>query len=154
MNNKTLQKNLLTVGCIICGLSVALGAFAAHGLKDALKTEMLDVFETGVKYQFYHGLGILLLYAMQRRLHESVLTRVFYLFITGIIIFSGSLFILATRELTFGDILKPLGMITPIGGLSFIIGWSYLGISGYKATEHTSKKHRNESPIDANKEAA
>lgn len=153
MKNKTLQKSLLKAGAIICGISVALGAFAAHGLKDSIRPELLAVFETGVKYQFYHGMGILLLYAMQRRLNEDLLKRVYYLFLVGTIIFSGSLYILATRELSFGEIIRPLGMITPLGGLSFIIGWTYLAFSGYKSSDVAKKNERIE-PLDSDKEAA
>jgi uncharacterized membrane protein YgdD (TMEM256/DUF423 family) len=153
MKNKTLQKSLLQVGTIMCAISVALGAFAAHGLKASIRPDLLDVFETGVKYQFYHGLGILLLYAMQRRLNEDVLKRVYYLFITGIIIFSGSLYILATRELTFGEVIRPLGMITPVGGLSFIIGWAYLTLSGYKSSGSILKKDHTAAAIRDNEAA-
>jgi uncharacterized membrane protein YgdD (TMEM256/DUF423 family) len=153
MKNKTLQKSLLQVGTIMCAISVALGAFAAHGLKASIRPDLLDVFETGVKYQFYHGLGILLLYAMQRRLNEDVLKRVYYLFITGIIIFSGSLYILATRELTFGEVIRPLGMITPVGGLSFIIGWTYLTLGGYKSSGSILKKDHTAAAVRDNEAA-
>jgi uncharacterized membrane protein YgdD (TMEM256/DUF423 family) len=140
MSNKTLQKQLVTTGSIVCGLSVALGAIASHALKDRISAEHLAVFQTGVTYQFYHGIGILLMMGMYRRLHSNVVKRVLYLFSIGIVFFSGSLYLLSTRDITVGDMLKIIGPLTPIGGVLFIIGWVYLGFFGFKESNpHISK---------------
>jgi uncharacterized membrane protein YgdD (TMEM256/DUF423 family) len=140
MSNKTLQKQLLATGGIVCGLSVALGAIASHALKEKISAEHLAVFQTGVTYQFYHGLGILLMMGMYRRLNTSVVKRVLYIFTTGIVLFSGSLYLLATREITLGDMIKIIGPVTPLGGILFIIGWVYLAFFGYKENNpHISK---------------
>jgi uncharacterized membrane protein YgdD (TMEM256/DUF423 family) len=92
-------------------LAVALGAFAAHGLKAKLTPEMLAIFETGVRYHVYHALALLALGAARGP------GKAGWCFVAGIVVFSGSLYVLALT----GE--KRLGMITPIGGLLFLAGW-------------------------------
>ena len=92
-------------------LAVGLGAFGAHALKARLSPEMLAVFETGVKYQVYHALALLLLAALRGP------SKAAWCFTAGIVIFSGSLYILALT----GE--KKWGAVTPVGGLLFLIGW-------------------------------
>lgn len=92
-------------------LAVALGAFAAHGLKARLTPEMLTIFETGVRYHAYHALALLALGAARGP------DKAGWCFLCGIFVFSGSLYVLALT----GE--KRLGMITPIGGLLFLAGW-------------------------------
>jgi uncharacterized membrane protein YgdD (TMEM256/DUF423 family) len=150
MTDKTLQKKLLTHGSIICALAVAFGAFASHGLKNKITAENLSIFETGIKYQFYHGIAILSLYGMQRRLHEQTIKIVFYLLLIGIIVFSGSLLLLSTRELTMGETLKPLGLITPLGGLSLITAWGYLAFKGYKPSKSSRSSSSKNKQSDSN----
>jgi uncharacterized membrane protein YgdD (TMEM256/DUF423 family) len=101
----------LQAGAIGMFLAVALGAFAAHGLKARLSPEMLTVFETGVRYHVYHALALLALGAARGP------EKAGWCFIAGIVVFSGSLYVLALT----GE--KRLGMITPIGGLLFLAGW-------------------------------
>ena len=116
---------LLSIGGIVCGLSVIIGAFGAHYLKPILlANEKLAAFETGVQYQIFHGLailatGIILQFNSNRSLKVAA-----WLFLIGILLFSGSLYLLGiTNERIFGP-------ITPVGGICFIVGWVYflLGI--------------------------
>ena len=108
---------LLIIGSLFAALSVLLGAFGAHGLKNRLSMEDLAIFETAVRYQMYHALGILLMGAASFFLTEKLVSTPAYFLILGIIIFSGSLFLLVFTNLRW------FGAITPIGGLCLIIGW-------------------------------
>jgi len=105
---------------------VALGAFAAHGLKNTIAPDMLAVFETGVRYQMYHALALMLLAAimMTGRVESA---RAFAIagwsFVGGIVLFSGSLYLLAVTGITV------LGAVTPIGGVAFLLGWACLAIA-------------------------
>lgn len=108
----------LITGSLFGFLSVALGAFAAHALKSRLSPEMLAVFRTGVEYQFFHALAILLIASLCDRV-PGVATPGWF-FVVGIIIFSGSLYALALSDISF------FGAITPLGGLSFLLGWALL----------------------------
>jgi uncharacterized membrane protein YgdD (TMEM256/DUF423 family) len=104
-------------------LGVALGAFAAHGLRARLTPEMLTVFETGVRYHMYHVLAILATSAAIGHLGAArLLTAAGWLFTAGIVLFSGSLYALALTGVS------TLGAITPIGGLAFLGGWACLAI--------------------------
>jgi uncharacterized membrane protein YgdD (TMEM256/DUF423 family) len=121
-----MAKTLLTIAAISGLLAVAIGAFGAHGLKDRVTTELMVVYQTGVQYHFYHTfalfvVGLLLLQYPQLPL----LSWSGGLFIVGIIIFSGSLYILALTGV------KWLGAITPIGGLAFIAAWLCLALAIY-----------------------
>ena len=112
--------NLFRTACILCGLAVVLGAFGAHALKVRLTPEMLAVFEVGVRYQFYHGLALLVLTLAPARLWESPWPkRACCAWIVGIAVFSGSLYLLSVTGQTW------LGAITPIGGAAFILGWVF-----------------------------
>ena len=104
-------------------LGVLLGAFGAHALKNIISPEMLAVYKTGVEYQFYHALGLLLIGLIGFQVKSKYL-RWSGLFITiGIILFSGSLYVLTLSGI------RALGAITPIGGLSFVAGWIFLAIA-------------------------
>jgi|JI10StandDraft_1071094.scaffolds.fasta_scaffold598028_2 uncharacterized membrane protein YgdD (TMEM256/DUF423 family) len=111
-------RQTLIAGAFFSFLSVAIGAFAAHGLKLQGYEQM--VFETGVRYQFYHSLALILVGTIAIQKPTWVPNSVPYLFLAGIIIFSGSLYILAITGM------KWLGAITPIGGMCFLIGWLFL----------------------------
>jgi uncharacterized membrane protein YgdD (TMEM256/DUF423 family) len=102
----------IRVGSALMFLAVALGAFAAHGLKARLSPEMLTIFETGVRYQVYHALGLFALAATRGP------NKAGWCFVAGIALFSGSLYLLALTGI------RKLGMITPIGGLFFLAGWA------------------------------
>ena len=111
-----LKIGLLT-GSIFASLSIILGAFGAHALKDQLSAYSLAIYEKAVLYQMFHSLGILLLTAIAKNMDVLDFSFSIWCFIVGIILFSGSLYILALTNI------KWLGMITPIGGTLFIIGW-------------------------------
>ena len=106
---------------------VALGAFAAHGLKAHLSAEYLAVFQTGVHYQMLHALALLGVALLAERLPGRLLRATASLFVAGILLFSGSLYLL-----TLSGIAK-LGMITPLGGLCFLAGWACLGLAAWRA---------------------
>jgi len=123
-----MQKLILITAAISGLLANALGAFGAHALKSKLTPAMLAAYQTGVQYQFYHSIallliGILLFHIQNTWFHLSGLA-----FMIGIVLFSGSLYALSISGI------KWLGMITPIGGLSFILGWLCLiiGIIQFK----------------------
>tara|TARA_S200000501_G_scaffold202162_1_gene190215 strand:- start:240 stop:608 length:369 start_codon:yes stop_codon:yes gene_type:complete len=116
---------LLIIGSLFAALSVLLGAFGAHGLKNRLSMEDLAIFETAVRYQMYHALGILLMGVASFYLTEKLVSIPAYFLILGIIIFSGSLFLLVFTNLRW------FGAITPIGGLCLIIGWLLLAYNIY-----------------------
>ena len=114
---------LISTGAIGAALSVALGAFAAHGLKTRLPADMLAVFQTGVQYQFYHALGLVLIGLITMNVKStSVLTAAGLLMLAGILLFSGSLYILSTTGI------RSIGIITPIGGAAFIVAWLMLAV--------------------------
>ena len=120
-------KTILIIASILGALSVAIGAFGAHGLDATLQANgRVDTFETAVKYQFYHTLALFLLGLLMLNINSSQLTIAAYCFIIGIAIFSGSLYILCLTSI------KWLGAITPIGGLAFILGWIFLALGVYK----------------------
>ena len=121
-----MNKTALLLGVAFCGLSVVLGAFGAHGLKDKLSDYSISVFNKGVMYQFFHGIGIILAVILDYNLKSLSFDTSIWLFVFGIILFSGSLYILAITEV------KWFGMITPIGGIMFILGWALMFINVLK----------------------
>jgi uncharacterized membrane protein YgdD (TMEM256/DUF423 family) len=113
--------SFMLIGSVAGFLGVAAGAFGAHGLRSRLSPDMLAVFETAVRYQMYHVLALLFTAAVVGRVGDArLLTIAGWSFITGIVLFSGSLYALALTGIT------GLGAITPIGGLAFLIGWGCL----------------------------
>lgn len=130
----TSYKQILAWGAFLCGLAVVLGAMGAHTLRETfhLEPRYLDVFETGVRYQFFHAIAIMLV-ALIADKTELNLKWVKNLFIIGIIIFSGSLYFLATRNLYGMDAWGWVGAITPFGGLSLIGGWFLLAYKLFKS---------------------
>lgn len=122
MKNRT----ILLAGAIFMALAVLLGAFGAHALKNLLSPDMLVIYKTGVEYQFYHALGLLLIGSIGVHIQSKYVRWSGLLISIGIIIFSGSLY-----ALTLSGI-KALGAITPVGGLSFVAGWIFLAIALWK----------------------
>jgi len=119
-----MQKTFLLAGTLLGALAVILGAFGAHALKAKISLDNLQIFETGVRYQFYHALALLLLALLFDKISPGSAQIAGYCFIAGVILFSGSIYLLATRELFGIDSWKKiLGPITPLGGLSLISGW-------------------------------
>lgn len=115
-------------GSVLCGLGVILGAFGAHGLRARLSPEMLVVFETGVRYHLFHALGLLAVAWAASRWPGSYVSIAGYLFVAGIFIFSGSLYVLAVTGIRW------LGAITPIGGVCLIVGWGLLAVGVLRAS--------------------
>jgi uncharacterized membrane protein YgdD (TMEM256/DUF423 family) len=118
-----MDRTFLLAGAIAGLIAVAFGAFGAHGLRGRLTPEMLAVFETGVRYHMYHALALLLVAALAPRLPGTAIVAAGWLFISGIVLFSGSLYVLAATGVT------ALGAITPIGGVAFLAGWAALAIA-------------------------
>lgn len=113
---------VLLSGALFALLAVLLGAFGAHGLENQLSAQALQRYETGATYQFYHSLGLLLVGTLILCLPEkaAVLRWVAYGFIVGVVVFSGSLYAYAMTGI------RTFGMITPVGGLSFVLAWGLL----------------------------
>lgn len=115
------------MAALLAAAAVMLGAFGAHGLKAKLTPDQLQVFETGVKYQFYHALGLFLLgLLLPQHSSNPLLVYAGYAFMVGILLFSGSLYLLANKTLLGIEGWRWLGPVTPLGGLSFIVGWLLL----------------------------
>ena len=127
-----MAKLFIQLAALNGALAVMIGAFGAHALKVRLTPELLSVYETGVQYHFWHSLALLAVGLLAFQLPDSrALMASGIAFIMGIILFSGSLYLLAStdiRQLGF----MPVGLITPFGGMSFIIGWLLLLISSFR----------------------
>ena len=115
----------LAIAASLGGISVILGAFASHGLKDQLSDRALEIWETGTRYQMYHALALILVALLLSRFDDgsTPLTIAGFAFIAGTIFFSGSLYALSLSGI------KILGAIAPIGGAAFITGWACLAIA-------------------------
>ena len=132
----TVAKVYVIIGAVIAGLAVVLGAFAAHGLKGVLLPSELITFETGVRYQMYHGIALLCLPGLATKVSTAWANRVALCFITGCLFFSGSLYLLATTGV------KWFGPITPLGGVFFIVGWILLIVALVKGPSTSSTLSR------------
>ena len=122
-----MSKVFIILGSLNAFLAVALGAFGAHGLQNKLTEQMLATYETGVKYHMMHALGLILIGIISRYTSGSVLINWSgWLICAGIVLFSGSLYLLSISGIRW------LGDITPLGGLSFLVGWILLAIAAFK----------------------
>lgn len=117
---------------IVGALAVLLGAFGAHSLKDLLPADKLVTYQTGIRYHFYHVLAMALVIVLYEYRTNKWMHRAFYFFLIGIILFSGSLYLLATREVIGLSHYKWLGPLTPIGGLFFVMGWISITLGAQK----------------------
>lgn len=117
----------LATGAILAGLSVAAGAFASHALRDKLTQRAIEIFETAARYQMYHALALLLVAVLlsQAGAPVTMLVAAGTAFILGIVIFSGSLYVLSLTDV------KWLGAITPFGGVALMAGWACLAIAAW-----------------------
>ena len=121
------MKVFIILGAINAFLSVALGAFGAHGLKGKLEPYYLDIWNTACQYQMYHALGLLVIGILVAKLPgNSLLTSSGWLMLAGIVLFSGSLFVLALTKISV------LGAITPLGGVAFLAAWTLIIIAAVK----------------------
>jgi uncharacterized membrane protein YgdD (TMEM256/DUF423 family) len=123
-----MQQFFLKAAAFIGALSVAIGAFAAHQLKAIVSAEVLQIFETAVKYQFYHVFALLAVGILYKEYGGKWLQWSGYLFISGIILFSGSLYLLCIAKHFQPADKSWIGAITPFGGLCFIAAWVLLAI--------------------------
>ena len=127
-----MHKLFLGLGTFLAGLGVVLGAFGAHGLKKLVGPDTVATYQTGVQYQMYHAFALLLVGILYERLQSNLLNYAGALFIAGIVLFSGSLYLLVSLKAMNKVTLPWLGPITPVGGLFFIAGWILLLISVLK----------------------
>ncbi|MDA8886702.1 DUF423 domain-containing protein [Bacteroidia bacterium] len=125
--NKDKPTKHIWVGAIICALYVALGAFGAHGLKDALDSSQIATYETGLRYMIIHGLGLILISSVYILLQKYNIWPAI-LFYIGLVLFSLSLIVHATKDL-LGISIDVFALFAPFGGLSFIAGWILFTIS-------------------------
>ncbi|MDB5207809.1 MAG: hypothetical protein JWR72_2884 [Flavisolibacter sp.] len=121
-----MQKIYLIIGIILSGLAVALGAFGAHGLKKVVSAENVAIYQTGVQYQMYHAMALILVGILSDRIYNGYITYAGVLFVAGIILFSGSLYLIVSLYSMNKTIPTAVGILTPIGGLFFILGWACL----------------------------
>jgi uncharacterized membrane protein YgdD (TMEM256/DUF423 family) len=119
-------RTFLRIGALLGFLDVAFGAFGAHALRERLSTDLLAVFETGVRYQMYHALAILIVAVVLSLSGNARVVWAGWCFVAGIVLFSGSLYVLALTGIGM------LGAITPLGGLFFLAGWIFLLLAGVK----------------------
>jgi uncharacterized membrane protein YgdD (TMEM256/DUF423 family) len=115
--SKRVDRIFFGLGALSAGLAVALGAFAAHGLRSRISVEALQTFETGARYHVYHALALLAVAWAAARWPGTAVNAAGWLFVVGTVLFSGSLYVLAVTGV------RALGAITPFGGLAFILGW-------------------------------
>lgn len=116
-----MDKKALLMGSLLGLMAVMIGAFGAHGLKELLEiNDRLAVFETAVKYQFYHAFALLMVGVIAEKIKGSWVKRAVYSFVSGTVIFSGSLYILSMTNIGI------FGAITPVGGVLLIAGWIFM----------------------------
>ena len=123
-NNTNMDKRILSTGAILGMIAIILGAFGAHALKKVLSLEQLSTFETGVRYQMYHAVFLLFI-GLTNDLSQKVKKTIYFLVLFGVILFSGSIYLLATNDITSFDF-TVIGFVTPIGGLLLILAWGVL----------------------------
>jgi len=126
-----MKKKIFITASIFGAIAVIAGAFGAHGLQGKLKPQDLHVWDTAVQYQFYHVFALLGLAGLSRY-QTRLIKDCYYLFSVGILLFSGSLYLLAARELIGWEWLNVIGPVTPIGGVLFIGGWITMAVAATK----------------------
>jgi uncharacterized membrane protein YgdD (TMEM256/DUF423 family) len=120
------MKLFLVIGTILAGLAVALGAFGAHGLKKLVDAETVGIYQTGVQYQMYHALALIAVGILAQRMETALINYAGFLFVGGIVLFSGSLYLLASFKAMNKSVPSFVYPITPLGGILFILGWILL----------------------------
>lgn len=125
-----MHKIFLSIGALLGGVAVALGAFGAHGLKKIVPSDTVSTFQTGVQYQMYHALALVAVAIIFERFPNKLMSWAGFSFCAGILLFSGSLYMLTILKATGKVGMEGIGIITPFGGLFFIVGWLllFLGI--------------------------
>ena len=115
-------RQILALGAVLAGMAVAIGAFGAHMLRPRLSERMMEVFETGVRYHMFHSLALLFSGWALTQFELGIFRKAALAFVAGIVIFSGSLYVLALSDIRW------LGAMTPIGGVFFLTGWGCLAM--------------------------
>jgi uncharacterized membrane protein YgdD (TMEM256/DUF423 family) len=126
-----MKKKIYITASVFGALAVISGAFAAHGLQGRLSAKEMQVWNTAVQYQFYHVFALLTLSGLDRY-KTGLVKTCYYLFTLGIVFFSGSLYLLASRDLLGWEWLTIIGPVTPLGGVLFIGGWITMGVAATK----------------------
>ena len=129
-----MHKTFLLTAAALGALAVALGAFGAHALRRVAPETAVSIFETGVRYQFYHVFALLVAGLLYNNSSDKWMLWAGNLFIAGIILFSGSLYILTYLKASQKTGFDWIGIITPVGGLAFIAGWVCMFMGLYKAS--------------------
>ena len=132
MTGRSSAQRFLALGSILAGLGVAAGAFGAHALKEILDPSMLQVFETATRYVMYHAFGLCIVSWAIDRFPEQRLEKSGWLFLIGILLFSGSLYVVSLAGIRW------MGAVTPIGGLAFMTGWLLLAWGVWRDTRARS----------------
>jgi uncharacterized membrane protein YgdD (TMEM256/DUF423 family) len=127
-----MRRSFLIAGILLAGLAVGLGAFGAHGLKNRVDEQAVDIFKTGVQYQLYHALALILAGIVAMHLPTKLVLWAGNFFMTGILFFSGSLYTITACKAVQMAVPSFVGPITPLGGLLFILGWIFLLIAAVK----------------------
>ena len=125
-----MERKIILTAALFGTLAIILGAFGAHALKEILSPEQLTSFETGVRYQMYHAF-FLLFVSTRKELTPKALKTIYNLTIAGVVLFSGSIYLLATKNLTLFDS-KIIVFATPLGGFLLILAWLALFVSIFK----------------------
>ena len=128
-----INKSFLVTAALLGALSVILGAFGAHALKNKLPADALEIFETSVRYQFYHVFALLAVGMLMQNFPGSFITWSGRLFIAGIFLFCGSLYMLTYFKGIGNQQMNWLGAVTPFGGLCFIAGWICIAVAIWKS---------------------
>lgn len=136
-----MYSSTLRLGVLFAALAVALGAFGAHGLRNLVAEDRISLFEIGVRYQFYHAFGLIIAGMISRHFANGPLQIAKWSFLLGIVLFSGSLYLLTISE----ELALPtavIGPITPIGGLAFIVGWSAIFYATFQKRAYRSRSEK------------
>ena len=120
------MKLFIILGALNGFIAVALGAFGAHGLEGKIPDKYLETWQTAVQYQMFHAVGLLVIGLLAGKISSPLINWSGWLMLIGIILFSGSLFVLSVTQI------KVLGAITPLGGVSFLVAWILMIIAAYK----------------------
>ncbi len=123
-----MHKSLLLFGAIAGGIAVILGAMAAHALRAVLSEASLEVFETAVRYQFYHVFAILICGLLAGKNRNPRIRMAGYLFATGMVLFCGSLYLITWMQFRHLTVPAAVGVLTPLGGVFFIAGWAWFAM--------------------------
>ena len=127
-----MHKKFIAIGSAMAAIAVALGAFGAHGLKKIVSADTVQTFQTGVHYQMVHALGLLLTGLLYEKCFPKFARIAGILFLIGILLFSGSLYVITTGKAVGNAAFDKAGIITPVGGLAFIGGWLFLFLAAIK----------------------